>query len=202
MNGLVRACGVTVVALGLMLGAGARAAAPVVPGADQIVTRTLPNGLKLVYGASAGFDRAMQPGAFYIASFTETSKTAEAIDMTLATLARLHKDGLDAEQLKSSQSYILGQFPPTLETNGQIAGRLADMLFYGLGPEDVNEYATRVASVDAAVVRNTIDQSFPRTDNLALVVIGDAAKIRDAVRKFGPVTEMKLSDPRYTPVGK
>ncbi len=156
----------------------------------------------LTYGASAGFDRATQPGAFRIASYTETSKTVEAIDMTLATLARLHQDGLDAEQLKSSQSYILGQFPPTLETSGQIAGRLADMLFYGLGPEDVNEYATRVAGVDAAAVRKAIDQSFPQPDSLALVVIGDAAKIRDAVRKFGPVTEMKLSDPRYTPVGQ
>lgn len=156
----------------------------------------------LTYGANSGFNRATQPGAFSITSYTETSKTAEAIDMTLATLARLHKDGLDAAQLQSSQRYILGQFPPTLETNGQIAGRLADMLFYGLGPEDVNEYATRVAKVDATAVRNTIEQSFPQPDNLALVVIGDAAKVRDALRKYGPVTEMKLSDPRYTPVGK
>jgi zinc protease len=34
--------------LGLALGAAAQAAAPAVPGADQIVTRTLPNGMKLV----------------------------------------------------------------------------------------------------------------------------------------------------------
>ena len=35
-------------ALGLIFGAAAPAAAPEVPGADQIVTRTLPNGMKLV----------------------------------------------------------------------------------------------------------------------------------------------------------
>ena len=91
----------------------------------------------LTYGASASFSRPSQPGSFRIASYTETSKTTQAIDMALDTLARLHKDGLDADQLKSSQSYILGQFPPTIETNGQIAARLADMLFHGLGPEDV-----------------------------------------------------------------
>ena len=107
----------------------------------------------LTYGASAGFDRGSQPGAFSISSFTETSKTVEAIDMALATLARLHQDGLSAEQLQSARSYILGQFPPTLETNGQIAARLADMLFHGLGPDDVNEYATRVAQVDAEAAR-------------------------------------------------
>jgi predicted Zn-dependent peptidase len=156
----------------------------------------------LTYGASATFDRGSQPGAFSIASYTETSTTTQAIDLALATLARLHKDGLDAGQLKSSQSYMLGQFPPTIETNGQIAARLADMLFYGLGPEDVNEYASRVASVDAAAVRSTIDQSFPQPANLALVLIGDAAKIREQVKKYGPVTEMKISDPRFAPGGK
>ena len=156
----------------------------------------------LTYGASAAFDRGTQPGAFSIASYTETSTTTQALDLALATLARLHKDGLDAEQLKSSQSYMLGQFPPTIETNGQIAARLADMLFYGLGPDDVNEYASRVASVDAAAVRSTIDRSFPKPEHLALVLIGDAAKIREQVKKYGPVTEMKISDPRFAPGGK
>ncbi len=153
----------------------------------------------LTYGANASFSRPSQPGSFHIASFTETSKTVQAIDMALDTLARLHQDGLDADQLKSSQSYMLGQFPPTIETNGQIAARLADMLFHGLGPEDVNEYAQRVSGVDAAAVRRTIEQNFPQPDNLVLVLIGDAAKIRDAVKKYGPVTEMKITDPRFAP---
>ncbi|MGB7738618.1 MAG: pitrilysin family protein [Steroidobacteraceae bacterium] len=156
----------------------------------------------LTYGASASFNRPTQPGSFHIASYTETSKTTQAIDMTLDTLARLHKDGLDADQLKSSQSYMLGQFPPSIETNGQIAARLADMSFYGLGPEDVNEFAQRVTRVDAATVRSTIEQAFPQPDNLAIVLIGDAAKIRDAVHRYGPVTEMKITDPRYTPATK
>ena len=156
----------------------------------------------LTYGANSSFSRPSQPGSFHIGSYTETSKTVQAIDMALDTLARLHQDGLDADQLKSSQSYILGQFPPTIETNGQIAARLADMLFYGLGPEDVNEYAQRVMKVDDAAVRRTIEQSFPQPDNLALVLIGDAAKIRAAVKKYGPVTEMKITDPRFTPVTK
>jgi zinc protease len=156
----------------------------------------------LTYGANSLFSRPSQPGSFHIGSYTETSKTVQAIDMALDTLARLHKDGLDADQLKSSQSYILGQFPPTIETNGQIAARLADMLFYGLGPEDVNEYAERVSKVDAAAVRSTIAQSFPQPDDVVLVLIGDAAKIRDAVRKYGTVTEMKITDPRFAPATK
>jgi predicted Zn-dependent peptidase len=156
----------------------------------------------LTYGARASFNRGLQPGAFSIASYTETATTTQAIDLAFETLARLRKDGLDAAQLQSSQSYILGQFPPTLETSGQIAARLADMMFYGLGPEDVNEYADRVMQVDAAAVRSAIELSFPHPDDLVIVLIGDAAKIRDAVRKYGPVTEMKISDPQFSPEGK
>ena len=84
------------------------------------------SGLTMVPGRH--FSRPSQPGSFRIASYTETGKTTQAIDMALDTLARLHKDGLDADQLQSSQSYMLGQFPPSIETNGQIAARLADML--------------------------------------------------------------------------
>jgi zinc protease len=43
-----RAAGLLALALAIGVGAAAQAAAPVVPGADQIVTRTLPNGMKIV----------------------------------------------------------------------------------------------------------------------------------------------------------
>lgn len=153
----------------------------------------------LTYGASATFDRGLQPGAYAIASYTQTESTVQAIDLALATLERLRRDALDADTLASSKSYMLGQFPPTLETNGQLAGRLADLLFYGLGPEDVDGYAQRVAAVDAAAVRSSIAQVFPSGEDLAIVLIGDAAKIREQVRKYGPVTGMKITDPQFAP---
>ena len=32
-----------------------------------------------------------------------------------------------------------------------------------------------------------------------MVLIGDAARIREAAGKYGPVTEMKISDPDFAP---
>ena len=153
----------------------------------------------LTYGASATFDRGLQPGAYALASYTQTDSTVQAVDLALATLERLRRDALDADTLASSKSYMLGQFPPTLETNGQIASRLADLAFYGLGIEEVEGYAQRVAAVDAAAAREVIEQAFPHGDDLAIVLIGDAAKIREQVRKYGPVTEMKITDPQFAP---
>ena len=151
----------------------------------------------LTYGVRSSFDRLSQPGAFSITSFTATETTTQAIDLALATLDRLHTDGLDDATLQSARSYLQGQFPPTIETNGQLAGRLAELLFHGLGSDDVDEFAARVAAVDGAAARAVIDRSFPRSRDLAVVLIGDAARVRDAARKLGPVTEMKITDPRF-----
>jgi predicted Zn-dependent peptidase len=122
-----------------------------------------------------------------------------ALDLALATLDRLHRDGLDAATLESAKTYMLGQFPPTIETNGALAGRLADLMLYRLGPDDVDEYAARVAAVDRDAARATIDSAFPASGDLAVVLIGDAARIRNDARKYGPVTEMKITDPRFAP---
>ena len=73
------------------------------------------------------------------------------------------------------------------------------MVFYGLGPDDVDGYAARVQAVDAAGASATIAASFPESKDLAIVLIGDAAKIGDAFGKYGPVTKMKIDDPSYYP---
>jgi predicted Zn-dependent peptidase len=153
----------------------------------------------LTYGARSGFDRLAQPGAFNITSFTATESTVQALDLALATLDRLHAEGVDAKTLDSARTYLLGQFPPSIETNGALASRLADLLMYGLGRDDVDEFAARVTAVDGTAADRTIGQSFPQSRNLAMVLIGDAARIRGQVGKYGPVTEMKITDPRFAP---
>ena len=153
----------------------------------------------LTYGASSGFARLSEPGAFQIDSYTQTEKTREAVDLALATLDRLHAEGISAEAIASARNYLLGQFPTSIETNGQLANRLADIVFFGLARSDVDEYADRVRAVDMAAVKATIVRDVPTSGDLVMVVIGDAAEIRDAVRNYGSVTEMKITDPTFAP---
>jgi hypothetical protein len=51
------------------------------------------------------------------------------------------------------------------------------------------------------VSQATIRASFPESGNLAIVMIGDAARIGEAAKKYGPVTRMSLTDPAYYPAG-
>jgi len=152
----------------------------------------------LTYGARSGLERSRQPGAASITSFTKTESTKAAIDLALATLDRLHKDGLDAKTLQSAKQYVAGQFAPDLETSPQLAAQLVDMALYGDARDVVDGYLGRVAATTPAQVADA-GAVFPGSGDLAIVAIGDAAKIRDVMKGYGPLTEMKLTDPRFAP---
>jgi predicted Zn-dependent peptidase len=151
----------------------------------------------LSYGASSSFDRLAQTGHWAMSSFTKTQTTVEAIDLALATLGKLHESGLEPTMLESGKSYVQGQFPLALETSGQWAAQLATLEFYGLDRRYIDDYSAQLAAVTPAAARKVIDEVFPPGTSLALVVVGNAGAIREGLRKYGPITEMKLADPTF-----
>lgn len=153
----------------------------------------------LSYGASSGFERLTQPGLWQMSSFTQTQTTVAAIDLAGAVLDQLHQKELSAAQLASGRAYVQGQFPLAFETSGQWASALADLEFYGLERNYIDGYGAALAAVSPQDAQRMIRERFPASDGMILVVIGNAAEIRDGLRKYGPLTEMKLSDPTFAP---
>ena len=152
----------------------------------------------LTYGARSSIERTRAPGLASITSFTKTETTKAAIDLAIATLDRLHKDGLDADTLQSAKNYIAGQFAPDLETASQVAGAITGLVLYGDNRDAIDGYLGRVAAATPEQVA-AARAVFPGSKDLVIVAIGDAAKIRETLRGYGPLTEMKLADPRYSP---
>src|SRR6266853_981273 len=105
----------------------------------------------LTYGAEAFFDSRKEPGAFAIYSYTKNESTTQAIDLALQVLAKLHKDGVTPEQLASAKAYMKGQFPPSIETSGQLARRIAAHEFYGLDDDEINQMEARIDAVTPAM---------------------------------------------------
>ena len=151
----------------------------------------------LSYGASSRFDRMSDGGSWEFGSFTRTEKTIEAIDLAFATLDKLHGGAIDAAQLESAKSYVLGQYPLGLETASQWAYQLATLEFYGLDRSYIDDYGTALSAVKLDDAKSIVSDVIPPSEKLALVVIGKADAIRDDLRKYGPLTEVKLSDPEF-----
>lgn len=151
----------------------------------------------LSYSASSHFDRLLQPGHWAVSSFTQTDTTLQALDLALATLDKLHESGLEPGMLESGKSYVQGQYPLALETSGQWASQLATLEFYGLDRRYIDDYSAALAGVSSADAKRVIGEVFPSSAALAIVVVGNASAIREGLRKYGPVTEMKLADPTF-----
>jgi predicted Zn-dependent peptidase len=156
----------------------------------------------LTYGADSFFDSKKQPGAFAIYSYTKNETTTQAIDLALQVLAKLHKDGVTAEQLASAKAYIKGQFPPSIETSVQLARRIAHNEFYGLGDDEINQLETRIDAVTPAIAKQVIAKHYPE-ENLVFMLIGKASEIGPAVQKYAPQQDSrKISEPGFWPGAK
>jgi zinc protease len=153
----------------------------------------------LSYGASSSFVRGSVPGEFAIRSFTQTENTGKALDLALETLDKLKHGAIEPAMLESARAYVLGQYPLRLETAANWAATLADLEFFGLGKDYIEGYGPALQKVDASEVAAVTADAFPRPDNLVIVLIGDAARIRDMVTRYGPVTEMKISQHDFVP---
>ena len=153
----------------------------------------------LSYGARSSLSRFTKPGSVFISSFTETSTTVEALDVAIATLEQLRDSGLDDAMILSARNYVMGQFPPRLETAKQLAGVFAMLEANNLDASYINDYGASLAAANGASIAAVIDEVYPSADNLTFIILGDADIIRDQVTKFGPVTEVSVSAARFHP---
>lgn len=148
----------------------------------------------LTYGAHSGFYETVVPGAFTISTYTPTKTTAEAIDLALEVLKKLHTEGISEQQLQSAKNYLKGQLPPTMETSDQLAGVLAEHEFFGLDDDEVNQLYPRIDKVTVQDARRIIERYFPSED-FVFTVIGNAGAIRDKLAKYASTIETKsISD--------
>jgi predicted Zn-dependent peptidase len=153
----------------------------------------------LSYSARAGFFRGTIAGEFAIRSFTDTANTRKALDLSLETLARLKRDGVTNEMLDSARAYVLGQYPLGFETAADWAGALAELEFYGLDAAYIDDYDSMLRAVTLDDAQQVIDEAFPHPDDLTIVLVGDAKKIRRVARRYGPVTVMSITQPEFVP---
>jgi len=154
------------------------------------------------YGADSQFLPQRVAGPFLIESFTKNETTVPAIDLALKVLDDLHKNGLTSVQLETAKKYIKGQFPPRIETSGQLASRIATNEFYGLDDNEINQLETRIDAVTLESAKQIIEKHFPK-ENMVFVLIGKASEIAPALKKYTNTQDTrKISEPGFWPPAK
>jgi len=151
----------------------------------------------LTYGATSFFSMQKEPGPFAIYSFTRNETTGKAIDLALEVLKKLHTNGLTGEQLGSAKSYLKGQFPPMIETSGQLARLIARYEFLGLDDNEVNQFEQRIDGVTPEMAKQVIAKHFP-LENLTFVLVGKSSEVAPMMKKYAEKQDAKeISTPGF-----
>jgi predicted Zn-dependent peptidase len=150
----------------------------------------------LTYGAGSNFQGWAAGGLFNASSYTKNDKIGEMLQIAFDLLKKARTTGFAPEEVESSRNYILGQFPPTLESNASKAGTYVQLAFYNLGFDYFDKYLARIQAITPAEAKDAAARLIPDAD-FVLVVVGKAAEIKAQLDKFGTWTVKKITDPDF-----
>ncbi len=128
------------------------------------------------YGVRSRFGFRSRPGPFSVSTSVGTDVTAPAVREIVRELEQLVEGGPTDEEVAAARDYAAGVFGLQMETAGQIASRISQLVVYGLEDDYYHTYRDRVRAVTtdevAAAARAHI-----RPHEVQVVVVGDADEI-------------------------
>ncbi len=147
----------------------------------------------LTYGASSDLIARRYTGAWVAKTFTRTSETVKSAHIALEQVQSIQDHGISKAELETAQSYLVGHLALDFETSEDVAGKVLELVQYGLPldywakyPEDLQ--AITKDEVDAAA-RKYLD-----TDHDVVVFVGNIADFKKDFKKFGEARDIPLKD--------
>jgi len=141
------------------------------------------------YGVRSQTWEMTGPGLFDMTGRVQTEVTAPALVEFLKELEGMAgSKPLTAEELQVTKNSILLGYPGEFETIAQLADALTEQIVYGLPDDYFARYPEKIEAVDLATA-NAAAASYFRPDDVAVIVVGDLAKIEDSIRALdlGPI---------------
>jgi len=133
------------------------------------------------YGSFSGFDMRTGAGTFQAASEVRTNATDSALVEAIAEYRRVVAEPVPAAELQGAVNNLVSGFPNAVQSVQGLAGRLTQLIVWGLPMDFYATYRERLAAVTPEDVRR-VAASKLTPDNLVVVVAGDLSKIEAPIR--------------------
>jgi predicted Zn-dependent peptidase len=141
----------------------------------------------LTYSVFGDYTAQALSGDFKIRTFTKTDSTAETVKVALDEVRRLQDEVPTKMELGDSKSYFAGSFVRHRETPQQVARDLWLIESQKLGDDYLERLLAKIAQTTEEDCDNLVDETL-NPDKMIIVVVGDAAKIKEPLAKISPVT--------------
>ena len=94
---------------------------------------------------------------------------------------------MEPEELTETQSYLVGVFPYTMQTIGDLAKRLETLAVFGLPDDYYTRHLERIAGVTREDVLD-VARRYIEPERVAIVAVGPADALEPQLQELGPVT--------------
>lgn len=167
-------------------------------GADSRLFLILREQKSWTYGSYAALDRHRGVGDWQATFEGRTEVTDSALREMLHQVDRMRTEPLADSELANTKGFLIGSFPLSIQTPGQIAGAVANAKLLGLGNDYVQRYRDRLAAVSAARAMAAAARTYHRR-GLTIVVVGDATQLYDKLLAIAPVRLLNVDGKPITP---
>jgi zinc protease len=146
------------------------------------------------YGASSGFGYLPAAGPWFASSAVQTQSTGPALAEFMNELRGMHQT-MPADEVERARNFLAMRYPAGFQSVAAIAGRLADIVQYGLPIDYFNRYVDSVLAVTPADVER-VARRYIDPENVAIFVVGDRQVIEQQVRdqNLGPIRFLSVTD--------
>ncbi|MDA0328686.1 MAG: pitrilysin family protein [Gemmatimonadetes bacterium] len=136
------------------------------------------------YGVRSRFSFRSEAGPFEVSTSVGNDVTASAVREIMVELKAMAAQGPTADEVAAARDYAAGIFGLQLETAGQVAARVTQLVVYGLPERYFDDYRDNVRDVTTEEVAAAAAIHI-RPDEVQVVLVGDADVIGPPVEELG-----------------
>src|SRR5262249_23301511 len=145
-------------------------------------------------GVGAAFDH---PGIFTVAMGTRSEATVPAVKALDTEIDKLKVNPATPEELKRAKDTILNSFVFEYDEKDKVLAARMDFEFYGYPADFLERFQEGVKKVSGDDVER-VARKYVHKDQLAKLIVGNAAEFGKQLADLGPVTKLDISIPEGT----
>ena len=138
------------------------------------------------YGAYSHFIARRYAGPWSAEGSMRTDATAGAMTEFMNEINRIRDQQVPESELEENKRSIVASFALSLEQPSQLLDYAMQLKIFGLPPDYWDTYPAKIMAVTAEQVQR-VARKYIVPENLQIVAVGDAGKIKPVLDKFGPV---------------
>jgi zinc protease len=140
------------------------------------------------YGISSGFSASYYYNHFVSSTNVRTEVTGPALEELLKEFRDIRDRAVPADELADAKRALVANFALSTESPATALRNAVTIKEYGFPLDYWDTYPEKISAVTSADVQRVAQKYIP-VDNIQIVAVGDATKIRDVLTKFGPIED-------------